>query len=316
VLELIREVLSNTDFDRHELRLMKKQRMLGWSAARKSPYFRAGQEVATRLFEEGDPRRWAWEKPDSVETDADKLVEARDRGVRLPGRVVGLAGDLTRAEAERLAGELLPSAGDDPPAGVAPRFLPLVPASDRPRRVVAELPKLTQVYFGYGRESVRFTDPDYPAFLVANHVLGGHFYSRLYVALRHEGGETYGAGSRNLGDVVEGPYGVATFTRVANAPRTETKLREVLRVFHEKGITEEEREETVGYLVGSRAFGRQAPVQLLQRTLYERRLGLEPGFMDGLVDRAAALSLEEVNEFISRYYDPAAFSMVLVAPEE
>ena len=63
-----------------------------------------------------------------------------------------------------------------------------------------------------GRESLPREDPDYPAFMVASHVLGGHFYSRLNVALRHEGGETYGAFSTNLCYVFVVPYGFGTFS--------------------------------------------------------------------------------------------------------
>src|SRR6185503_420515 len=118
------------------------------------------------------------------------------------------------------------------------------------------------------------------------------------------------------GDVVTGPYGMGTFTRTANVAVTETKLREVLRVFHEKGITEEERADAAGYLRGQRAFGRQSPAQVLSRFLTERRLGLPEGFFDRLAERAASLPLDDIDAFIARFYAPERFSMVKVAPEK
>jgi len=315
LLALVRKIFANRDLDSRELKRRKTTQGIEWKASEKEPFFVARQAAARLLFAAGDPRRLVVEKPEPVSTDPEHLAATRDAVLRLPGRAVGFAGDLTRAEVERLAAGLLPDADAKAPADLAPVFLPLAPEEQR-KDVVVPLPRLTQVYFGYGRDSIPTTDPDYPAFVVADHVLGGHFYSRLYVALRHEGGETYGAGSRSEGDVVIGPYGMGTFTRTANTAVTEAKLREVLRVFHEKGITEEERADAAGYLRGQRAFGRQSPAQVLSRFLTERRLGLPEGFFDRLAERAASLPLDDIDAFIARFYAPERFSMVKVAPEK
>lgn len=312
--ELARDVLANRDFDRHELARRQKSRQIGWSASQKEPFFRAAQASARTLFAESDPRRRRWEKPEPLEKNVARLAEACDALVRLPGRLVAVAGDLTREELDRAWSGLLPAVREEKPADLAPRFEPLVPAALRVKEVSIPIPRLTQVYFGYGRDSMTYTDPDYPAFVVADHVLGGHFYSRLEVALRHEGGETYGAGTQSYGDVAPGPYGLGTFTRAPNAKLTEQKLREVLRIFHESGITEKERSDAVDYLKGRRPFERQSPDAVLGRFLSERRLGLKPGFYDELVDRAALVPLDEINRFIARYYDPALFSMIRVVP--
>jgi zinc protease len=315
VMALLKRILSNRDLDESELKRRKRGQELEWKASLKQPFFVARQASVRALFAPGDPRRLAVEKPEPDTTDAERLVATRDAIVRLPGRVAGFAGDVTRAEVERLVAGLLPETDAKLPPDLAPAFQPILPERER-KDTTVPLPRLTQVYFAFGRESLPYPDADYPAFVVADHVLGGHFYSRLYVALRHEGGETYGAGTQNLGDVVIGAYGLGTFTRTANASATETKLREALRIFREKGITEQEREDAIGYLRGRRAFDRQSPGQTLRRWLRERRLGLEDGFTERLPDRAAALSLDEINAFIARYYDPARFTMVKVAPKD
>jgi hypothetical protein len=46
----------------------------------------------------------------------------------------------------------------------------------------------------------------------------------------------------------------------------------------------------------------------------ERRFGLTDGYLDGLIDRAGSLSLDEINVFIRDYYDPAQFSMFRAVP--
>ncbi len=314
VVELLREILANRRIDRRELKRWKKERRIRWKASLKTPFFRLEQEGARSLFRSGDPRRFAWEEPEPLSTDVDKLARARDRLIRLPGRIIGFAGGIDLDDARRVATELLPLVEVDIPDGLDPEFASVVEHSDRREDRSLTLPSLTQVYFMYGRNSPIFLDPDYPAFLIADHVLGGHFHSRLYEALRHDEGDTYGARTSGAGSVVEQHYRMQTFTRLDNAERTETKLRDILRDFHAAGITEEERVAAVGFLQGRLAFGRQMPWQILYRFLGERRLGLPHGHRDDLVQRASELSLDEINAFIGRFYDPGHYTMLKLGP--
>lgn len=315
VVGLIRDVLANSRYDEHDLKRSSRERALRWKSTETDVGFRLGQEAARTLYADpADPRRRAWEKPEALETRSSRLAPARDLLIRLPGRTVGFAGDLTPDEARRWAAGLLPDAAATAPQDLPFRLGPLTPPASRESSRAVPMRKLTQVYFSYLRDSLPWSDPSRPAFVVANHVLGGHFFSRLYVALRHEGGETYGASTRETGDVVPESYAATTFTRAENAPRTEEKLRATLMTFHEKGITEEERRDAVGALQGERAFARQAPGQILARFLLERRLGLPPGTLDAIPVRAAALSLDEVNAFIRAFYAPEGFVMRTAVP--
>jgi predicted Zn-dependent peptidase len=315
VLDLVRDVLGNRDFDAAELKRWNKNDRLEWDASRKEPWFRLTQAGARLLYDADDPRRRDSEKPRPRITNSARLAEARDVVVRLPGRVIAFSGDLTRADAERMAAGLLPPVTDSPPDGLSPVLAPMTPMDELPAEHVETMPKIQQTFFAYGRHSLAYDSPQYPAFLVADHVLGGHFFSRMYQALRHEGGETYGTGTTGHGGTHREGYALVTFTRGDNAEVTEQKLRDVLLRLHDGGITEEERQAAVGYLVGSRAFSRQAPSQILERRLWERRHGLPAGFYDALVDRAAQVGLDEINAFTREFYDPSLFKMIEISPQ-
>jgi zinc protease len=312
VLALARDVLANRDIDKSEIGRRNFEGDLEWSAAEKNPQSMLRTHVRRLLFLPEDPRRTPYEKPEHVSGDIRRLVAIRDTLVRGPGRMIGFAGDLTRAEAEEKARALLPPPLDQPPAPAAPALPPLLPAEKRPREETVKLARLTQVYFALAREAPGLTDREYAAFLIADHVLGGHFYSRLYVALRHGEGDTYATGTIREVEPATGAYGAWTYSRTANAATTEAKLRGVLSKFHDGGITEEERADAAGYLKGRRAFNVQAPGQVLDRILWERSRGLDPGYRDALVERAAALPLDEINAFVKRFYDPARFTMIRV----
>jgi zinc protease len=314
-LALVKEILANASYDRHELKRAHRERQILWHGNETDVSFRIAQSAARQLFAPNDPRRLPYEKPQPVESDVAKLVAARDRMIRWPGRVVGFAGDLTEEEARRAAQGLLPAPSAAPPADVAPRLDPITPTGSRQKSVDIGIRKLTQVYLELARDSLPWSDPRHPALLVADFVLGGHFYSRLYVALRHESGDTYGVSTTDGGDVVPEVYSATTFTRAANAKPIEEKLRGVMTLFHKDGITEEERAGAIAYLRGNRAFDRQSAGQILNRYLTERRLGLAPGFLDDQIELASNLSLDDINAFIRDFYDPSRFTMLRAVPK-
>ncbi len=312
---LIRDLFANRDFDQREIKRGNIGKDLEWSAAQKNPQTVLRREVRRLLFAPHDPRRRPYEKPEHAPGDLKKLAAARDTLVRHPGRVIGLAGDLSRATAEQLAARLLPAPLAQAPATGEPALPHLLPAEKRPREQNVRLARLTQVYLVLAREAPGATDPDYAAFTVADHVLGGHFFSRLYRALRHGAGDTYATGTIRDYEPATGAYGAWTYSRTANAATTEKKLREVVRVFHEGGITEEERADAVGYLKGRRAFTVQSPGQVLDRLLWERSRGMPAGFRDRLADQAGELTLDQINTFVWRFYDPARFTLIRVEPK-
>ena len=185
---------------------------------------------------------------------------------------------------------------------LAPDYLPLKTAAGA--TVTVEMRRLTQVYLAMVRPAIPYHDEDYPAYRVAAHVLGGHPYSRLATALRHDEGDTYDASAIAPGSPAPELFQITTFTRTANAAEAERKMRGVLARMHREGIADAELRDAVGYLAGRRLFARQTPADVLGWLLQERRHGLPDGFFDRVADRAAELSLAEVNAFVRRFPRP------------
>lgn len=308
--DLMRSVLANRDFDRTELQRWRTLSNLEWDRSTREPVFMRHQAGLRSLFAPDDPRRISYEPPRRVVTDPARLLGVRDEILRLPGRTIAIAGRVTRTEAELALVGLVPAAEPVPEVLLAPDYLPLTTSDDRTMTV--EMPRLTQVYLAMVRHSIPYHDEDYPASQVTAHVLGGHPYSRLAMALRHDEGDTYDASATAPGSPVPGMFRVTTFTRTANAAEVERKMRGVIARLHREGITKAEFDDAVGYLAGRRLFARQTPADELGWLLQERRHGLPDGFFDRVADRAAELDLEEVNAFVRRFLDPAAFTTVRV----
>jgi len=316
---LVGRILRGSELDAREDRRRRREARLSWDLAVRRPVFRARRAQAELWFQPDDPRRRRYDRPAGPALSSRRAVELRDTLLRTSPRRVGFAGDVSWEQAERLARELLPAASGAVPARrepAAPLAATVQPSVAGGPAVAVSLRGATQVHFAYARDSLPHDHADYPAFRVADHVLGGHFYSRLHRALRHEGGETYAAYSVDLGDVVAGLYLLETFTRSENADVVEAKLRGVLEQFHARGITREERDAAVGFLRGRRGFARQSPQQRLDRALRELRLGLPDAFLDAVAESASRLAVEQINAFIADYFEPARFAMVRVEPLE
>ena len=313
VVELVKDILNNTDYDPAELDRDQKGRDLDWKTALKEPDSRLGIAVTKALYAEGDARTVNSSELPAVVTDIDRLIATRDTMLRMPGRALGFGGDLTQAEAEVLAEGLFPEIAAALPDDMTPVLHDL---NDRPPTLTESMEGLNQVYFAWFRESRPWDATDAAASRVATHVLGGHFYSRLNVALRHEGGETYGANASAGESAEHREYIISTYTRVDNRDATEARLREVVETFRADGITQQELDDTLGYMRGRLLFDQQAPASLLDDAIWEHGNQQMPGHSAAQVAEAEALTLEEVNAFIHEFYDPSAFTMLMLEPAE
>ncbi len=313
-VDLALDALGNTAFDKAEIKRWNKGARISWKDNQHSAGWRASQQAAALLFTPRDPRRIGYEQYQRHSTDQQDLAQARDAIWHHPQRVLGIAGDVSLERARAVASRLLPLAA---PAltDADPVYGPVVdPGADHPPSVL-HLADLTQVTLRLVRPGLTYDDPDHPAALIANHVLAGHAHARLGQALRYDDGSTYGVGL--YGAVGLQPYAmqISTSTRADNADFAEERMRETLALFQGDGITATELADAKTHLVGRAAFRQQNPWTPMAERMWELRHELPPGRRQLAEARAAELTLDAVNEFISRFYDPGEFTTVRVQPK-
>lgn len=313
-LALLRAVLDNHDIDSAQIKRRHREEWLGWQTGRRDAQTVLSRRASELLFAADDPRRHDLGPPRRPETNVATLLATRRAMLRLPGRTIGMAGDVTESEMRALTRDLLPEVDAAPPQVAPAAFPALLSLQGRNRDEAIPLKKATQVNFAWVRAALPIDHPDFPALMVARDVLGGHFYSRLYVALRHAQGDTYGASAVMPRSREGGTFRIQTFTRLENRAVIEAKLRETLATFRNQGISEQERTDAVGALLGERNFGRQAPDQLLSQALWEKARGLPLGYQDQLAERVSRLTVDQINQFISDYFDPAEFVLLRTVP--
>jgi len=154
---------------------------------------------------------------------------------------------------------------------------------------------------------------DYPALMMANHILGGGaLHSRLANRIRQNEGLSYGVGSflsAGARDAV-GQWGAYAISAPENTAKVEAALREELALALQKGFTAAELSEAKkgwrqGEEVGRTDDG--ALAGLLANYLYlDRTLA----FDQALEAKVAALKPAELQEALRKYVDAAKVSVV------
>ena len=88
------------------------------------------------------------------------------------------------------------------------------------------------------RMRIRIGNPDQVAVEVVNTLFGGRYTSLLNTALRVDSGLTYGARSAFDQRRLAGPFTISSYTRNATTEKAIDMALDVLRNFHDTGVTE------------------------------------------------------------------------------
>jgi len=161
------------------------------------------------------------------------------------------------------------------------------------------------------------TDPDYPALMVANHVLGaGTLASRLGKRLRETEGLTYGVSSSLTADASPdgkddaGSLFIQAIAAPQNVDRLIAGLREEVARLVREGITAAELQDAVNAMLTQRAQARAGDdvvADILARNLY---LGRTMAWSAAIDARLRALTVAQVNEALRANLKPEAVSVI------
>jgi len=310
---LLGDILHSDALERDELKRHRRTQWGDWEGLLSDPEFVLRQAAEQALFVKGDPRRMDVEKPRRLDLRVARDPSAKEAVLALPNRLMGFSGNLSLDDAVALTALFrLPE-----PSERGPEWTVELPAlsDDVPATVEAELPELTQVHFTMFRAGLVYEDEHVPHQHVAHHVLVGHFYSRMYRALRHDSGLSYGVSGSNFFGLSEPCYRISSSSKVETGDQAIAVMRETMSTYASEGITVEEHEQAVSHLLGLHAIRSSTPWSLTSTALHEVQFGLERDHLGALKRAAAELSVEEINAWIASFYDPEAWSLVVVRPE-
>jgi len=215
---------------------------------------------------------------------------------------ITLVGDISRAHADALVRELLAGwAGHGcvalPPL---PEVQPLAQG-----RLIAQPFAVAQAQILIGQPGLARRDPDFLAFMLANHILGGSgFSSRLMQEVRERRGLTYDIHSRFVPGRHAGAFVVATTTQPARAQQALELVQQEIRRIVADGPTPQELEHAQAALINGFALRLDSNRELLQEVAALAWHDLPLDDLQTWSSRVAALNRDQVHRALQRVLQP------------
>jgi len=160
---------------------------------------------------------------------------------------------------------------------------------------------------------VRDDDPEYPAMVMGNYILGGGFLnSRLATRIRQKEGISYGVGSQLSAESQDkaGNFTVYAIYAPENRDRLEQAFREEIERMLKEGFTEKELEDAKSGILQSRKVNRSQDNSLASTLSYMNQIGRTMSFTEDFEKKLSALTVDQVNQAMKKHISLEKMSLV------
>ena len=232
----------------------------------------------------------------------DAAVAVWQREVVADNLVIGVAGDVDEAGAQRIAARIAARV----PASVPPPRVTTDAAAPGSRRrlVVVDKADRTQAQIRIGHLAARYGDIDTPALAIAEAVFGGMFSSRLMQEIRVKRGWSYGAGCALRRSRLPHWFEIWMAAGGDVAGSAVQLALELYADYAANGPTDDEVEFARAYLVGAMPFHVATARQRMQLAVRDAVFDLPAGYTAKLPEALAALGAADVRAACGRHFHP------------
>ena len=313
-LALFADVLRRPAFDPARLELAKLQARESIRRRNDQPQSIASREFAKLLYGPSHPFARETSMESIARITREDLIGFHAATFHPNGILLGITGHFDKATVMTMLREVF---GDWTP-GQAVRMAPppIDPPDIRQVRFVGK--PISQTHLRAGHLSLKETDPDYPALVLLNDILGGgSFRSRLFQDVRTKQGLAYSISSVLRGGIYErGVWGMRTETKTASTQQVIATLVANLERLREQPVTDAELEESKEAFVNSFIFSFASPAGIVNRRLQLEYDGLPKDFLQQLRDKVMKLTKEDLLRVAREQLHPERLKILAVGPSE
>ena len=315
VMHLVAEMLRESTFPASEFELLKQEELANIEQNKSEPTQIAFNTFARTLspYPKGDVRYVTNSDEDVADITATTLDQVKQFYQDFYGASnaqLSVIGDFDDKEIAKLAADLFGKWKSPKPFTRVPSIYKDV----APTNQSFLTPDKANAFFVAGLNlKIRDDNPDYPAMLLGNYMLGGGFLnSRLAARIRQKEGLSYGVGSGiNISAFDE--FGRLTATAIyapQNLEKLETAFKEEIARMLKDGFTDEEVTAAKSGYLQSRQVSRAQDNELANRLNNYLFIGRTLTFDADLDAKLQALTPEQINAAMRRYVDPAKITIV------
>lgn len=314
VISILGEVLREPAFARAEFEALRKEHLARLEEQLQDPMANGFSTLYQKIYPwpKGDVRHIAGVKESIEELKNLKLADLAKMHQALWGAShaqLAVVGDFDAATIQRLVTKELGTWKSPHPYGRVSRPYKETTASAE----ILNMPDKENAMVGVGHAlSLRDDEPDYPAAIMANFILGGSMNSRLMNRIRQKEGLSYGTSSSLQGHPLDksGMFFAYAFCAPANADKAMALMLEEINKIRDEGVGDKELTEA-----------KQAYAQSWQSRLAEDDFVLGELAQGLFLDRTFAywsnlnakldqLTTADVNAAVRKYIQPSKLARV------
>lgn len=326
-LAIFGDILMTPAFDPSRVELAKLQTIEGIRRRQDLPQSIAGREFAKLLYGPTHP----FARENTVESVSritpDDLRAFHAKTIHPNGIILGVTGDF---EATALLAALRDTFGAWPKGDVPPVMPSMVRSEDgaeKGKAVGANGPSRTAHYVGKGTTqthvrmghlSIKEDDPDYPAMVILNDVLGGgSFRSRLFQDVRTKRGLAYAVGSSLLAGTRErGAFVLRAETKSATTQEVIARLVANMERLQAEPVTDRELAEAKEAFVNSFVFSFTSASAIVGRLIGLEYDGLPKDFLQQLRAKVVQLTPDDLLRAARTHLHPDRLKLLAVGSPE
>ncbi len=313
---VLTDVVRRPRFEAEEAERVRAEQLAGLEKAKDSPHVLVTRSFGATLY---PGHRYGSPLAGTPEAVAELgPVDARE----FHARVFNASNTLFFATGDLKAADILQRVeadfGDWPTGNVPePGPSPPTPAPAERRIVLVDRPDLVQAQIVVGHDGISRTDPERLAASLMNTVLGsGGFSSRLLNRVRADEGLTYSVSSYFAMRRHPGPFGVRTFTRVAEVRRVVDLLLSELSRIRSDPPSPEEVANAQSQRVGNFSLGLETSSAVASALVDLDVYGLPEDSLDTFRGRIRALTAEDTARAARDLVHPERAAILVVGPAE
>jgi zinc protease len=315
VIKLVAEVLKTPALDEGEFDKLKQEEFAGIESQRGEPQAIAITEYRRSVtpYSKSDVRYIPTFDEAVADVKAATIEQVRQFHKDFYGAnnaSISIVGDFDQAQVQKvIADEFGTWKSAKPFTRIASPYIPV-----KPEKKSTETPDKANAMFVAGMNMpLQDTDPDYPALIIANYMLGGGILnSRLATRIRQKEGLSYSVASQFSASPLDkaGTFMSYAIYAPQNAEKLEAAFKEEIERAVKEGFTADELKTAKSGYLQSRQVGRAQDAGLaasLANNLYlNRTMQWDADFEKSI----EALTPEKVKAAMQKYIDYNKFSMV------
>ena len=314
LLELLSDIIINSDFKQEELDKLKTQTLSGLETNKNDPDAMMSNVEKVLNYTTNHPYGEVVTEESVNAITLDRCKKYYDTYFRPNVAYMAIVGDVTAAEIKPLITKYFAAwAKKDVP--VALYSQPVAPLSPKLAFVPREA-AVQSVISVTAPIDLKPGAPDEFAAKVANTVLGGGSQGRLFLNLREKHAWTYGSYSSLSSDILVGSFSAEAKAR---NPVTDSSVGEILNEMNRMQnelVDQESLQNTINYIGGNFAISLESPQRVAQFAINIDRYKLPADYYQNYLKKLNAVTAADVQAAAKSYMNPRNMNIIVVGSKD